>query len=81
MRTNLAERLGLEPEEETNVRQERLHQEAERAEAMRRVAKCCCLWVGGAAFAFAVIAGYAGMLNEAVVTGSIALGATTYGVL
>jgi hypothetical protein len=81
MRTNLAERLGYEPEEETQKRQERLHRAAERAEAMRRVAKCCCLWLGGAAFVFAVIAGYADMVNEAIVTGSIALGATAYGIL
>lgn len=81
MRTNLAERLGYEPEEETQKRQERLHRAAERAEAMRRVAKGCCLWLGGAAFVFAVIAGYADMLNEAIVTGSIALGTTAYGIL
>ena len=72
MRTNLAERLGDEPEEETRERYR---------EAMRRVAKCCCLWLGGAAFVFAVIAGYADMVNEAIVTGSIALGTTAYGVL
>ena len=77
MRTNLAERLGYEPEEETRERQEELRYR----EAMRRVAKCCCLWLGGAAFVFAVIAGYADMVNEAIVTGSIALGTTAYGVL
>lgn len=81
MRTNLAERLGMEPEEITNERRERIREELERRQAMRRVAKCCCLWLGGAAFVFTVIAGYAGMLNEAVVTGSIALGATAFGIL
>lgn len=81
MRTNLAEQLGYEPEEETQKRQERLHRAAERAEAMRRVAKCCCLWLGGAAFVFAVIAGYAEMTDACVATGAIALGLTTYGVL
>lgn len=81
MRTNLAERLGYEPEEETRERQERLLEELRYREAMRRVAKCCCLWLGGAAFVFAVIAGYADMVNEAIVTGSIALGTTAYGIL
>ena len=81
MRTNLAERLGYEPEEETQKRQERLHRAAERAEAMRRVAKCCCVWLGGAAFVFAVIAGYAEMKDACVVTGAIATGLTTYGIL
>lgn len=81
MRTNLAERLGYEPEEETRARQERLLEELRYREAMRRVAKTCCLWLGGAAFVFAVIAGYADMVNEAIVTGSIALGATAYGIL
>lgn len=81
MRTNLAERLGYEPEEETRERQERLLEELRYREAMRRVAKTCCVWLGGAAFVFAVIAGYADMVNEAIVTGSIALGATAYGIL
>ena len=37
MRTNLAERLGYEPEEETRERQERLLEELRYREAMRRV--------------------------------------------
>ena len=61
MRTNLAERLGLEPEEETRERRERLMEELRYREAMRRVAKTCCVWLGGAAFVLAVIAGYAEM--------------------
>ena len=97
MRTNLAERLGYEPEEETRERQERLlkelrHREARERqerlleelryrEAMRRVAKTCCVWLGGAAFVLAVIAGYAEMTDACVATGAIALGLTTYGIL
>lgn len=81
MRTNLAERLGYEPEEETRERQERLLEELRYREAMRRVAKTCCVWLGGAAFVLAVIAGYAEMKDACVVTGAIALGLTTYGIL
>ena len=77
MRTNLAERLGYEPEEETRERQEQLRYR----EAMRRVVKTCCVWLGGAAFVLAVIAGYAEMADACVATGAIALGLTTYGIL
>ena len=66
MRTNLAERLGYEPEEETRERQERLLEELRYREAMRRVAKTCCVWLGGAAFVLAVIAGYAEMADACV---------------
>nr|DAU83048.1 MAG TPA: hypothetical protein [Caudoviricetes sp.] len=48
---------------------------------MRRVAKTCCVWLGGAAFVLAVIAGYAEMTDACVATGAIALGLTTYGIL
>ena len=48
---------------------------------MRRVAKTCCVWLGGAAFVLAVIAGYAKMTDACVATGAIALGLTTYGIL
>ena len=78
MRTNLAERLGYESEEETRERQERLLEELRYREAMRRVAKTCCVWLGGAAF---VLAGYAEMADACVATGAIALGLTTYGIL
>ena len=64
MRTNLAERLGYEPEEETRERQERLLHELRYREAMRRVVKTCCVWLGGAAFVLAVIAGYAEMTDR-----------------
>ena len=78
MRTNLAERLGYEPEEETRERQERLLEELRYREAMRRVVKTCCVWLG---FVLAVIAGYAEMTDACVATGAIALGLTTYGIL
>lgn len=81
MKTNLAEQLGFEPEEETRERQERLLEELRYREAMRRVVKTCCVWLGGAAFVFAVIAGYARMTDACVVTGAIATGLTTYGIL
>ena len=74
--------LGFaEPEEETRERQERLLEELRYREAMRRVAKTCCVWLGGAAFVLAVIAGYAEMTDACVATGAIALGLTTYGIL
>ena len=81
MRTNLAERLGYEPEEETRERQKRLLEELRYREALRRVAKVCSLWVGGVAFAMAVIAGYAELTDAAVITGAIALGCTVFGAL
>lgn len=82
MRTNLAERLGYEPEEETTEeRRERLFDEWQYRKTLRRVAKVCSLWVGGVAFAMAVIAGYAELTDAAVITGAIALGLTTYGIL
>ena len=70
MRTNLAERLGYEPEEETRERQEMCIRD-----------RTCCVWLGGAAFVLAVIAGYAEMTDACVATGAIALGLTTYGIL
>lgn len=75
------EQLGYEPEEETRERQERLLEELRYREAMRRVAKTCCVWLGGAAFVLTVIAGYAEMTDACVATGAIALGLTTYGIL
>ena len=45
------------------------------------MAKVCSLWVGGVAFAMAVIAGYAELTDAAVITGAISLGCTTFGVL
>ena len=81
MRTNLAERLGYEPEEVTEERQRRIWEAYQTRKAMRRVVKTCCVWLGGAAFVLAVIAGYAEMTDACVATGAIALGLTTYGIL
>ena len=49
MRTNLADRLGCEPEETTEERRERLREELEARKAARRIIKGMCLWVSGAA--------------------------------
>lgn len=79
MRGNLAEERTVE--ETTEERRERLFDEWQYRKTLRRVAKVCSLWVGGVAFAMAVIAGYAELTDAAVITGAIALGLTTYGIL
>ena len=79
MRTNLAERLGYESAEETRERQERLLEELRYREAMRRVAKTCCVWLGGAAMILSAVAGMAEMTYECVLTGMVALVALLYG--
>lgn len=79
MRGNLAEEYT--EEETTEERRERLFDEWQYRKTLRRVAKVCSLWVGGVAFAMAVIAGYAELTDAAVITGAIALGLTTYGIL
>lgn len=79
MRGNLAEEYT--EEETTEERRERLFDEWQYRKALRRVAKVCSLWVGGVAFAMAVIAGYAELTDAAVITGAIALGCTTFGAL
>lgn len=79
MRGNLAEEYT--EEETTEERRERLWDERQYRKTLRRVAKVCSLWVGGVAFAMAVIAGYAELTDAAVITGAIALGLTTYGIL
>ena len=63
-------RNELEIAETTEERQERLWDELQYRKTMLRVIKSMCMWVGGA-----------DMTNEAVVTGVIALGCTTFGVL
>lgn len=73
MRTNLAERLGYEPEESTEERKARIRAIYEQRKAMRRLAKLCCMWVSGAALALAVIAAYGQMIDAAVVTAGISL--------
>ena len=79
MRGNLAEEYT--EEETTEERRERLFDEWQYRKTLRRVAKVCSLWVGGVAFAMAVIAGYAELTDAAVITGAIALGCTTCGAL
>lgn len=78
MRGNLAEEYE---EETTEERRERLFDEWQYRKTLRRVAKVCSLWVGGVAFAMAVIAGYAELTDAAVITGAISLGCTVFGAL
>lgn len=68
-------------EETTEERQERLRDELQYRKTMLRVIKSMCLWTGGAAAVLAVLACGAEMVNEAVVTGAIALGTTLFGLL
>ena len=79
MRTNLAERLGVEPEETTEERRERLREDAEARQAARRLIKGLCLWTSGAAMILSAIAGMAEMTYECVVTGFVALVTLLYG--
>ena len=79
MRGNLAEEYT--EEETTEERRERLFDEWQYRKTLRRVAKVCSLWVGGVAFAMAVIAGYAELTDAAVITGAISLGCTVFGTL
>lgn len=79
MRGNLAEEYT--EEETTEERRERLFDEWQYRKTLRRVAKVCSLWVGGVAFALAVIAGYAELTDAAVITGAISLGCTVFGAL
>lgn len=79
MRGNLAEEYTVE--ETTEERRERLWDERQYRKTLRRVAKVCSLWVGGVAFAMAVIAGYAELTDAAVITGAISLGCTVFGAL
>lgn len=81
MRTKLAERLGVEPEETTRERQERIRALYEQRKAMRRLAKLCCVWVSGAAFVLAVIAAYGQMIDAAAVTAGISLMTAGTGIL
>lgn len=78
MKTKLAEECE---EETTEERRERLFDEWQYRKALRRVAKVYSLWVGGVAFALAVIAGYAELTDAAVITGAISLGCTVFGAL
>ena len=79
MRGNIAEEYT--EEETTEERRERLFDEWQYRKTLRRLAKVCSLWVGGVAFAMAVIAGYAELTDAAVITGAISLGCTVFGAL
>ena len=79
MRTNLAERLGYEPEETTEERRERLREELEARKATLRILKGMCLWASGAAMILSAVAGMAEMTYECVLTGMVALAALLYG--
>ena len=74
-------RNELEVRETTEDRRERLWDELQYRKTMLRVVKNLCMWIGGAALMLSLIACGADMTNEAVVTGAIALGCTTFGVL
>lgn len=79
MRTNLAERLGYEPEESTEERRERLREELAARKATLRIVKGLCLWVSGAAMILSAMAGTAAMTYECALTGLVALAALLYG--
>lgn len=76
MRTNLAR-----AEETTRERRARLREEMQYRRAMRLIVKTCCIWLGGAAYVLAVIAGYGHMMDVAAVTGAIAIGLSVYGAM
>jgi hypothetical protein len=73
MRTNLAERLGYEPEESTEERQARLREAYQMRKAMRRLARLGCCWLSGVAFALCIIAGCAHATEIAAVLGGVSL--------
>lgn len=78
MRTNLAR---VEQEETTRERRARLREEIQYRRALRLIVKTCCIWLGGAAYVLAVIAGYGHMMDVAAVTGAIAIGLSVYGAM
>lgn len=80
MNTNLAERLGYEPEETTKERQARIYAAYQQRKAMRRLARIGCCWLSGVAFALAIIAGYAEAVEVAAVTGGVSITAFLAGV-
>ena len=79
MRTNLAERLGYEPEETTEERRERLREELEARKAALQIVKGLCLWVSGAAMILSAMAGTAAMTYECIVSGFVAVVTLLYG--
>lgn len=78
MRTNLAR---VEQEETTRERRARMREEMQYRRALRLIVKTCCIWLGGAAYVLAVIAGYGHMMDVAAVTGAIAIGLSVYGAM
>lgn len=73
MRTNLAERLGVEPEEVTEERQRRIWEAYQTRKAMRRLARLGCIWISGVGFALCIIAGCARAAEIAAVLGGVSL--------
>ena len=73
MRTNLAERLGDEPEESTEERQARLREAYQMRKAMRRLARLGCVWISGVGFALCIVAGCASATEIAAVLGGVSL--------
>nr|DAW55741.1 MAG TPA: hypothetical protein [Caudoviricetes sp.] len=59
----------------------RLREEMQYRRALRLIVKTCCIWLGGAAYVLAVIAGYGHMMDVAAVTGAIAIGLSVYGAM
>ena len=73
MRTNLAERLGYEPEESTEERQARIREAYQMRKAMRRLARLGCVWISGVGFALCIIAGCAHAAEIAAVLGGVSM--------
>lgn len=73
MRTNLAERLGQEPEKVTEERQRRIWEAYQQRKAMRRLARMVCIWLSGVAFALCIIAGCAHAAEIAAVIGGVSI--------
>ena len=73
MRTNLAERLGIEPEEVTEERRQRIWEAYQTRKAMRRLARLGCIWISGVGFALCIIAGCAHAAEIAAVLGGVSI--------
>lgn len=80
MRTNLAERLGIEPEEATEERQRRIWEAYQTRKAMRRLARLGCVWISGVGFALCIIAGCAHAAEIAAVLAFVSIMAFLTGV-
>ena len=80
MRTNLAERLGVEPEEVTEERQRRIWEAYQTRKAMRRLTRLGCVWISGVGFALCIIAGCAHAAEIAAVLAFVSIMAFLTGV-